>query len=102
MKTLCLALFMLGLMVPSSWGQTKKPRTLDELVAYTGADRHQILLEGAKAEGKLSGIPHCPRSIVKWSTPLKENIQMSRSKCTAVAAPISDRVCSMRPKRDDM
>ena len=36
-----------------SWGQTKKPRTLDELVAYAGADRHQILLDGAKAEGKV-------------------------------------------------
>src|ERR1051325_1904598 len=33
--------------------QTRKPRTLDELVTYSGADRHQILLEGAKAEGKI-------------------------------------------------
>jgi iron(III) transport system substrate-binding protein len=36
-----------------SWGQTKKSRTLDELAAYTGADRHQILLDGARAEGKI-------------------------------------------------
>lgn len=53
MKTLLLALLMLGLTAPSSWAQAKKPKTLDELVAYTGADRHQVLLEGAKAEGKL-------------------------------------------------
>jgi hypothetical protein len=36
-----------------SWGQTKKPRTLDEVVAHTGADRQQILVDGAKAEGKV-------------------------------------------------
>src|SRR6185503_9616568 len=35
------------------WGQTKKPKTLDELAAYTGSDRQQILLDGAKAEGKI-------------------------------------------------
>jgi iron(III) transport system substrate-binding protein len=33
--------------------QARKPRTLDELAAYTGPDRQQILLEGAKAEGKI-------------------------------------------------
>ena len=26
---------------------------MDELAAYTGPDRHQILLDGAKAEGKI-------------------------------------------------
>jgi iron(III) transport system substrate-binding protein len=36
-----------------AWGQGPKPRTLEELVAYTGADRQQILLAGAKAEGKV-------------------------------------------------
>ena len=36
-----------------SWGQAKRPRTLDELVSYTGADRQQVILDGAKAEGKL-------------------------------------------------
>ena len=33
--------------------QAKKPATLSELVAYTGADREQILVGGAKAEGKV-------------------------------------------------
>jgi len=33
--------------------QVKKPVTLSDLVAYTGADREQILSAGAKAEGKV-------------------------------------------------
>ena len=33
--------------------QAKKSATLSELVAYTGADREQILVGGAKAEGKV-------------------------------------------------
>jgi len=37
----------------AAWGQTKKPATLAELAAYSGADRQQILLAGAKAEGKV-------------------------------------------------
>jgi iron(III) transport system substrate-binding protein len=37
----------------AAWGQTKKPATLAELAAYAGADRQQILLAGAKAEGKV-------------------------------------------------
>ena len=53
MKVLSLALLILATMSSFGWGQTKKPRTLDELAAYTGADRHQILLDGAKAEGKV-------------------------------------------------
>jgi iron(III) transport system substrate-binding protein len=53
MKVLSLALLILVTMTSFGWGQAKKPRTLDELVAYSGADRHQILLEGAKAEGKV-------------------------------------------------
>src|SRR5258705_5226375 len=53
MKKSSLALLLLVLMVSSSWGQGRKPKTLDELAAYTGPDRHQILLEGAKAEGKI-------------------------------------------------
>lgn len=44
---------ILAAMVSSSWGQIKRPRSLEEVAAYTGADRHQILLEGAKAEGKV-------------------------------------------------
>ena len=34
--------------------QTKPPRTLSELVAYSGADREKILVAGAKAEGKVT------------------------------------------------
>jgi iron(III) transport system substrate-binding protein len=53
MKFFGLALLIIVTSSSFSWGQTKKPRTLDELAAYTGADRHQILLDGAKAEGKV-------------------------------------------------
>lgn len=35
------------------WGVERKPATLAELAAYTGADREQVLLAGAKAEGKV-------------------------------------------------
>lgn len=37
----------------SAWGQTKKPVSFAELAAYTGADREQRLLTGAKTEGKV-------------------------------------------------
>jgi iron(III) transport system substrate-binding protein len=45
--------FVLLAMASLSWGQARKPRTLDDLAAYNGADRHQILLDGAKQEGKI-------------------------------------------------
>jgi len=53
MKVFSLVLVILTAINSFAWGQAKKPRTLDELAAYTGADRYQILLEGAKAEGKI-------------------------------------------------
>src|SRR5689334_2629779 len=53
MKTLSFVLLFIALTIASALAQGKKPRTLDELAAYTGADRHQVLLEGAKAEGKI-------------------------------------------------
>src|SRR5215204_139645 len=53
MRFLTLFLVLSILWVSDSWGQARKPRTLDELAAYTGADRHQILLDGAKGEGKV-------------------------------------------------
>jgi len=53
MNIFALALLILVMTSSFSWGQTKKPRTLEELAAYAGADRHQILLEGAKTEGKI-------------------------------------------------
>ena len=37
----------------SAWGQAKKPVSFAELAAYTGADREQRLLAGAKTEGKV-------------------------------------------------
>jgi len=53
MKTLSFVFLFIALTIASVGAQARKPRTLDELAAYTGADRHQILLEGAKAEGKI-------------------------------------------------
>ncbi len=36
-----------------AWGQSKKPATFAELARYLGPDREQILLAGAKSEGKV-------------------------------------------------
>ena len=36
-----------------AWGQSKKPAAFAELAAYLGPDREQILLAGAKSEGKV-------------------------------------------------
>ncbi len=47
-------LFFFGLLFGVVSAQTKKPGTLSELVAYTGADREKILIAGAKAEGKVT------------------------------------------------
>ena len=47
-------LFILGNLVGVVSAQTKQPRTLSELVAYSGADREKILIAGAKAEGKVT------------------------------------------------
>jgi iron(III) transport system substrate-binding protein len=53
MKIFITALMFLILTVPSVSAQGTKPRTLNELVAYTGPDRQKLILEGAKAEGKI-------------------------------------------------
>ena len=53
MKVWIFSAIMLLTLISVTWGQTKRPKTLDELATYTGADRQQILLEGAKAEGKV-------------------------------------------------
>lgn len=37
----------------AAWGQTGKPSSLAELARYSGADRGQIIAEGARKEGKL-------------------------------------------------
>ena len=77
MKILSLSAIILLALISVAWGQTKKPRTLDELAVYSGTDRQQILFEGAKAEGKvvwytsLSGVY---REIVE---PSRKNIPLS-------------------------
>ena len=53
MKLLTLTVLLMMTMSSFAGAQTRKPRTLDELATYSGPDRHQILLEGAKAEGKV-------------------------------------------------
>src|SRR6476661_5287894 len=53
MKIAALMFLLFAISETPSWGQARKPRTLDELASYSGADRHQILLDGAKAEGKI-------------------------------------------------
>ncbi|MGH7926893.1 MAG: extracellular solute-binding protein, partial [Candidatus Binatia bacterium] len=52
MRLISLAAAMLFTFSTVAWGQDK-PKTAEELAAYTGADREKILLEGAKAEGKV-------------------------------------------------
>ena len=54
MKKWSLTFVLLAMVVSSSWGQTRKARTLDDLVVYSGQDRHQILLEAdyEKADDK--------------------------------------------------
>ena len=37
-----------------AWGQGRKPTSLAELAAYSGTDREQVLLAGAKVEGKVT------------------------------------------------
>ena len=50
---LMIAVSLIGSSPRSLSAQAKKPSTLSELVTYTGADREQILVGGAKAEGKV-------------------------------------------------
>ena len=48
-----LAVILVCLFSAGGWAQVKKPVSLAELAAYTGADREQRLIAGAKAEGKV-------------------------------------------------
>jgi iron(III) transport system substrate-binding protein len=52
MKITSLVAAMFFLASTSLWAQSK-PKTADELAAYLGPDREKVLLEGAKAEGKV-------------------------------------------------
>lgn len=53
MKIVAIGFAIVVMAVSLGHGQTRKPRTLDELASYTGPDRQQLLLDGAKAEGKV-------------------------------------------------
>ena len=52
-RVLFAALVFILLAASGAPGQTKKPTSLAELAAYIGADREQLLLAGAKSEGKV-------------------------------------------------
>src|SRR4026207_237198 len=48
-------IFLALLMLPTSaWPQARKPATIEELAKYLGADREQLLYNGAKSEGKIT------------------------------------------------
>ncbi|MGE5820219.1 MAG: ABC transporter substrate-binding protein [Deltaproteobacteria bacterium] len=53
MKVFLTLAFLMLATASLSWAQARKPKTLDELTAYTGQDRQQILVEGARSEGKV-------------------------------------------------
>ena len=49
-----IGVFSIGLLLgATAWAQSKKPISFAALAAYSGADREQRLLAGAKAEGKV-------------------------------------------------
>src|SRR5499426_2335562 len=48
------ALCLLFLLPSEAWLQSRKPMTIAELVTYNGADREQVLYNGAKTEGKIT------------------------------------------------
>jgi iron(III) transport system substrate-binding protein len=53
MKILNMTLLLILTMASHAWPQSGKPKTIEQLASYTGPDREQILLEGAKAEAKV-------------------------------------------------
>jgi len=54
MKLLSMAIIVAVNLFSMAWAQGGKPASLQELAAYSGADREQILAAGAKAEGKVT------------------------------------------------
>ena len=54
MKILSTTIFIILTAHSLAWAQGGKPASLQELAAYSGADREQILAAGAKAEGKVT------------------------------------------------
>jgi iron(III) transport system substrate-binding protein len=53
MKTLGFMVLLLLLLPSGGWSQASKPSSIEELAAYLGADREQVLYAGAKTEGKV-------------------------------------------------
>ena len=54
MSTFAVVLCVLFLLPSEAWLQSRKPMTIAELVTYNGADREQVLYNGAKTEGKIT------------------------------------------------
>jgi len=54
MKIRSMAVILAATLLGASWAQGGQPASLQELAAYSGADREQILAAGAKAEGKVT------------------------------------------------
>jgi iron(III) transport system substrate-binding protein len=53
MRTLLIAIFIIGALLESAWCQSPQPKTAADLAKYAGADRERLLFEGAKKEGKV-------------------------------------------------
>ncbi len=53
MKTVGVAVALFFALLSQVFAQGRKPGSLAELSVYTGADRDQVLISGAKAEGKV-------------------------------------------------
>src|SRR5262245_39287973 len=53
-RTLGVMLCVLFLLPSEARLQSRKPMTIAELVTYNGADREQVLYNGAKSEGKIT------------------------------------------------
>jgi hypothetical protein len=53
MKISSIMILVLALFAPQGWAQARKPSSIEELAAYMGADREQLLYAGAKSEGKV-------------------------------------------------
>ncbi len=53
MKFLGTIILVILAVLSDAWGQSRKPPSLIELAAYTGADREEMLVAGAKTEGKV-------------------------------------------------
>ena len=78
-RTLGLVLCVLFLLPSEAWLQSRKPMTIAELVTYNGADREQVLYNGAKTEGKITWYTSSPANRTRRSV-------SETPKCTAPPA----------------